>query len=114
MGAVTIPSPFHSLQIPIGLFVIGFVIACWLLRKRLRAKPHSRVSAWIAAASAALVVSHLWVVAANGHMTHTFFNAIVFHIPFLPMAYVAFGIAGVKLRNYLRDRKLHRPQELSV
>jgi len=114
MGAVTIPSPFHSLQIPIGLFVVGFVIACWLLRKRLRAKPHSRASAWIAATFAALVVSHLWIVAANGHMTHIIFNAIVFYIPFLPMAYVAFGLACVKLRDYLRDRKLHRPQEVSV
>ena len=114
MGAATIPFPFHPLQLPIALFVVGFVIACWLLRKRLRAKPTSRASAWIAATLAALVVSHLWAVAANGHMTHTFFNAIIFHIPFLPMAYVAFGIACVKLRNYLRHRKLHRPQKLGV
>ena len=114
MGAVTIPFPFHSLQIPIAFFVAGFVIACWLLRKRLRTELNSRASAWIAATLAALVVSHLWIVAANGHMTHTFFNAIVFYIPFLPMAYVAFGVACVKLRNYLRDRKLRRPQELSV
>jgi hypothetical protein len=114
MGAVTIPSPFHSLQIPIALFVVGFIVALWLLRKRLRAQPNSRASAWGAATLAALVISHLWVVAANGHMTHTFFNAIVFYIPFLPMAYVAVAIACVKLRDDLRRRKLHRRQELSV
>ena len=114
MGAVTIPFPFHALKIPIAFFVAGFVIACWLLRKRLRAEPDSRSSAWIAATLAALVVSHLWIVAANGHMTHVYFNAIVFYIPFLPMAYVALGMACVKLRNDLRDRKLHRPQEVSV
>jgi hypothetical protein len=105
MGAVTIPSPFHFLQIPIAFFVAGFVITCWFLRKRLRAQPNSRVSAWTAATLVALGVSHLWIVAANGHMTHTFFNAIVFYIPFLPMAYVALGFACVKFRNYLRPQK---------
>ncbi|HZL27809.1 MAG TPA: hypothetical protein VFC39_14885 [Acidobacteriaceae bacterium] len=117
MGAITVPFPIHSLRIPIGFFVIGFALVFWSQRKRLKiskARPASRRTAWMIATLAALVISHLWVVAANGHMTHTFFNAIVFYIPFLPMAYVAVGIACVKLRDDLRHRKLHRRQELSV
>ncbi|HEY5329222.1 MAG TPA: hypothetical protein VIJ79_05000 [Acidobacteriaceae bacterium] len=117
MGAITIPFPIHSLRIPIGFFVIGFALVFWLQRKRLKisaAKPASRRTAWMIATLAALVTSHLWIVAANGHMTHTFFNAIVFYIPFLPMAYVGVGIACVKLLNHLRHKKRRRQQQLSV
>jgi len=97
MGAVTIPFGRHSLQLPIGLFVGGFLLTAWFQRKRLKeallSGESDRLSAWTLATLAALVITHLWVVAANGHMTHTFFNAIVFYIPFLPMVYVLLAAA---------------------
>jgi hypothetical protein len=97
MGAVTMPLPRLSVPVPIGLFVIGFLMIFWFRRKRLYSVITSgaadRSTAWMWSTLAALAISHLWVVAANGHMTHTFFNAIVFYIPFLPMVYVMLGIA---------------------
>jgi hypothetical protein len=97
MGAVTIPLGRHSLHVPIGLFIGGFLLAAWSQRGRLRRAWSSpecdRLSAWTLATLLALFVAHFWVVAANGHMTHTFFNAIVFYIPFLPMVYVLLAAA---------------------
>jgi hypothetical protein len=62
-------------------------IAFWFRRKRLcnviKSGAADRSTAWMWSTLVALAISHLWVVAANGHMTHTFFNAIVFYIPFL-------------------------------
>jgi hypothetical protein len=100
MGAVTIPFGKYSVQLAIGLFVAGFLFTAWLQRKRLKSALFSgesdRLSAWTLSTFAALLITHLWIVAANGHMTHTFFNAIVFYIPFLPMVYVllAYAIAS--------------------
>lgn len=97
MGALTIPLGSHALQLPIGLFVAGVVLTAWLQRERIKRAMFSgasdRLSAWTVATLAALLITHLWVVAANGHMTHTFFNAIVFYIPFLPMVYVLLAAA---------------------
>jgi hypothetical protein len=97
MGAVTVPLGKHSLQLPIGLFIVGFLVTAWFQRKPLRGALFSggsdRLSAWTLSTVAALVITHLWIVAANGHMTHTFFNAIVFYIPFLPMVYVLLAAA---------------------
>jgi len=97
MGAVTVPLGKHSLQLPIGLFIVGFLVTAWFQCKPLRGALFSggsdRLSAWTLSTVAALVITHLWIVAANGHMTHTFFNAIVFYIPFLPMVYVLLAAA---------------------
>lgn len=92
MTAFSIPLPGRALPIPIGIFVAGFAATMWALRKRL-SPVRNRAAAWMWATLAALVVTHFWAIAANGHMTHTFFNAIIFYIPFLPMAYAALGIA---------------------
>jgi hypothetical protein len=99
MGAVTVPLPIHSITVPIGLFIAGFLVACWFQRQRFRdtiksaAGAADQMTAWMWATLVALAVSHIWVVVANGHMTHTFYNAIVFYIPFLPMAFIGVGIA---------------------
>ncbi len=97
MGAATVPLPAHSLKLPIGLFIAVFLVVFWFQRKRLcsalSSGPLDPVTAWMWASLSALLVSHIWVVVANGHMTHTFFNAIVFYIPFLPMVYAGAGIA---------------------
>ena len=94
---LTIPLGSHALQLPIGLFVGGVVLTAWLQPERIKRAMFSgasdRLSAWTVATLAALLITHLWVVAANGHMTHTFFNAIVFYIPFLPMVYVLLAAA---------------------
>jgi hypothetical protein len=109
MGATTVPLPIHSLVIPVGFFVVGFPIALWLYRKRYREDASAKtdcVTAWMWATLAALLISHFWVVAANGHMTHTFFNAIVFYIPFLPMVYVAIGISITTLVSKLKQQTI--------
>ncbi len=110
MGAVTVRLPFRPLQLPIGLFVAGFLVAFFIWRQRSKRKMTActdRGAALMWSSLAALAISHFWIVAANGHMTHTFFNAIVFYIPFLPMAYVAlsFGIASA-LRRVSASRVL--------
>lgn len=111
MGALTVPLPIHALTIPIGVFVACFVIVFWRQRKQLRSAAlrggTDRVTAWMWSTLAALAISHLWVVAANGHMTHTFFNAIVFYIPFLPMVYVgaSFAVASLLRRAVLKYRE---------
>jgi hypothetical protein len=114
MGAATVPLPIHSIGLPIGLFVVGFVAAVWLKRHALWSSLSDgtvdRTKAWTWATFAALGISHIWILAANGHMTHTFFNAIVFYIPFLPMAYVLVGVALTSVvRNGLNLtlRRLH-------
>lgn len=97
MGGMTIPFPFHSLTLPIGMFVLAVVALAWAKRKSLRAALASgstdRFTALLCSTFLAMIISHFWAVAANGHMTHTFFNAIIFYIPFLPMMYALIGVA---------------------
>jgi hypothetical protein len=113
MGALTVPFPRHPLTVPIGVFVLGFSLLLLLKGARMYGAISSgSTDAKLALATstiAALFISHVWVVAANGHMTHTFFNAIVFYIPFLPMAYVTLGATVSSLVRRLR--LISSPQE---
>lgn len=108
MSAMTLPLGNHSIPLPIALFIVGFLLAAWFQRRRLRAalSGHATepLSVWALSTLAALLVSHLWVVAANGHMTHTFFNAIVFYIPFLPMAYALLAAAAIRWLKHAAGR----------
>jgi hypothetical protein len=119
MGAMTLPFGKHSLSIPIGLFVLGFLLTAWFQRRRLKIALFSGgtdpLTAWTLSTLAALLVTHLWIVAANGHMTHTFFNAIVFYIPFLPMVYAVLSAASVRwFKQALRARDMQAASRAPV
>jgi hypothetical protein len=112
MGAATLPLPIHSLKLPIGVFVAGFLAVFWRQKRQLLSTitsgPADHTTAWMWATLAALFISHIWVVVANGHMTHTFFNAIVFYIPFLPMVYVVIAIGLSSWIHRLIDLRRRR------
>jgi hypothetical protein len=77
-GAATIPLPINSLKLPIGVFVAGFLAVFWRQKcqplNTITSGPADHTTAWMWAALAAMFISHIWVVVANGHMTHTFFK----------------------------------------
>jgi hypothetical protein len=74
--------------IPIGVFSGAAFLVAVLAFIRRRERFFLMHKPAIGAILLAFLVSNSWAVMANGHMTHTFLNAIIFYIPFLPVMFV--------------------------